>query len=245
MIRSLKCPLLPLLSLTLLIFSSAVAQQRYDSHWKKIMSLESKGLYKTAAGEAEQIYLMAKAARNSPQLIKALIYEMKYRDQLEEGALVKNIKELEPEIRVAGFPAKEILLSMQAEMYWNYLQQNRYRLYGRTTIQSYTPEDMQTWSADQLNRKVAELYLQSLEPEEPLKKIKINAYDTILLKGKHTADLRPTLYDLLAHRALSYFMNDEITITQPAYRFEIDNPRAFAPAALFARTAFMTKDTGS
>ena len=35
--------------------------------------------------------------------------------------------------------------------------------------------------------------------------------------------LRPTLYDLLAHRALNYFKNDERTITKPAYSFEIDD----------------------
>ncbi len=245
MIRSLKCPLLPLLALTLLIFSSARAQQAYDSHWKKIAALESKGLYQTAAGEAERIYLMAKAAHNNPQLIRALIYELKYRGQLEENAEVKNIDGVAAEIGTAGPPVKNLLQSMLAEMYWNYLQQNRFRLYGRTTIQSYTPEDMQTWSADQLNKKIAELYLLSLENENTLKRTRIGDYDSILVRGKNTEGLRPTLYDLLAHRALDYFTNEERTVMQPAYRFEIADPRVFSPAAEFAARPFPAKDTVS
>ncbi|MEP7079641.1 MAG: MG2 domain-containing protein, partial [Ginsengibacter sp.] len=52
-------------------------------------------------------------------------------------------------------------------------------------------------------------------------------------------------YDLLAHRALEYFNNDERDISRPAYAFEINSSAAFAPAPEFIKTKFITKDSGS
>jgi len=57
--------------------------------------------------------------------------------------------------------------------------------------------------------------------------------------------LRPTLYDLLAHRALGYFKNDERDITKPVYAFEIKDEKAFAPAKEFASHKFVNKDSSS
>ena len=54
----------------------------------------------------------------------------------------------------------------------------------------------------------------------------------IIVKG-NTRNIRPTLYDLLAHRAIEYFNNDERDIKKPAYAFEIDQASAFDPAADF------------
>ena len=51
--------------------------------------------------------------------------------------------------------------------------------------------------------------------------------------------LRPTLYDLLAHRALDYFKSDERDITRPAYAFEIKEKEAFAPANEFVKHKFI------
>src|SRR5690606_35650891 len=64
----------------------------------------------------------------------------------------------------------------------------------------------------------------------------------IILKG-NVRHLRPTLFDLLAHRALDYFKNEERNITRPAYAFEIDDPKALAPASEFIKASFITKDS--
>ena len=56
---------------------------------------------------------------------------------------------------------------------------------------------------------------------------------------------RPTLFDLLAHRALNYFENDERDINKPAYAFELDQASAFDPAADFIQRKFPTKDSCS
>ncbi len=82
----------------------------------------------------------------------------------------------------------------------------------------------------------------SIKNEKLLQQTKLEPYDAIIIKG-NVRHLRPTLFDLLAHRALSYFENDERDIKKPAYAFEIDQASAFDPAADFVTRKFITKDS--
>src|SRR6185369_7124221 len=75
-----------------------------------------------------------------------------------------------------------------------------------------------------------------------LQQTNLTAYNAIILKG-NVRHLRPTLFDLLAHRALDYFENDERDVNKPAYAFEIDQASAFDPAADFVTRKFPTKDS--
>ena len=97
-----------------------------------------------------------------------------------------------------------ILNSLLAEMYWNYYQQNRWDLYNRTKTANFKKDDIATWGADDFHKKISELYLQSLKEEKLLQQTKLEPFDAIIIKG-NVRHLRPTLFDLLAHRALELF----------------------------------------
>ncbi|MCB0588344.1 MAG: hypothetical protein KDD06_23835, partial [Phaeodactylibacter sp.] len=45
------------------------------------------------------------------------------------------------------------------------------------------------------------------------------------------------------HRAINHFANERSYLTQPAYRFHIDQEEAFAPAAAFVEVTWNTRDT--
>ena len=150
--------------------------------------------------------------------------------------------EIEKEIAVSKEPVTSILNSLLAEMYWNYYQQNRWDLYNRTQTTNFKKEDIATWTAADFHKKIGELYLASLQQEKLLQQTKLEPFDAIIIKG-NVRHLRPTLFDLLAHRALNYFENDERNITKPAYAFEIDQASAFDPAADFINRKFTTKDS--
>lgn len=228
--------------------SSAQQGGDYQEKWAQIDSLEKQGLTRSALQVANEIYNSAQNQHNDPQQIKALIYRMKYDDQVEEDGLKGNISEVEYLLRHATQPARSVLQSMQAEMYWHYWQGNRYRLYSQTNLDqpvAAADADIGTWTAQQLQAKIAALYAASIEESELLKHTRLDAFAAIILPGKNTAALRPTLYDLLAHRALDYFESDERTVLQPADRFEISDPDAFAPAKEFAAASFVTHDSSS
>ena len=234
------------LAVAIFCFSALKAQKTndYNTQWKKIEGLVNKGLTKSALTEIDKIYSTAKQDGNDPQIIKALLYKVTLKQNIEEDASVKSIDSLEIEIANSKEPAKSILESITAQMYWNYFQQNRYQLYQRTNTVNFDKNDIATWTADDLHNKIGELYLSSLKNEKLLQKAKLEPFDAIINKG-NVRYLRPTLYDLLAHRALDYFKSDERDITRPAYAFEINDKEAFAAANEFIQYNFTTKDSAS
>jgi hypothetical protein len=228
-------------------FSISHAQKTksgYDMQWKKVENFQKKGLTKSALQEVENIYNDAKKNNNDAQIIKALLFKINLEQNVEEDASGKSIDSLENEITIANEPERSILQSITAQLYWNYFQQNRYKLYQRTNTENFDKKDISSWTSDDLHQKTAALYVASLKNEKLLQQTKLEPFDAIILKG-NVRNLRPTLFDLLAHRALDYFKNDERDITRPAYAFEINDPVAFAPVKEFISANLISKDSAS
>ena len=217
----------------------------FNPDWKKIADLEKQGLTKSAISIAEKIFSKAMQTGNEPQMIKSAMYQMKYRNLVEEDNQENNIFFLDTLIAKSKTPARNILLSMQAEMFAVYKQNNRYKLYSRTGILNENSTDITTWSITKLNSTIAEKYKSSLSSDGVLKNTSLKNYSDILEKNSNARELRPTLYDLLAFRALDYFTsasNDEVN---PSYKFILNDPTLFAPAKTFVQEKFITRDTSS
>lgn len=234
--------------LTAFFFASSPAAKsqqpvkNYEQQWKNAEAFIKKNLPKSALEEVKKIYALAKKDAADAQLIKSLVYITGLQQEIREDNEVVSIKEIETEIAGSKEPASAILNSIAAEMYWNYFQQNRWRLYNRSATVSFKKDDIATWSADDFHKKISQLYLASVSHEKLLQQTRLESYDAIIIKG-NVRHLRPTLYDLLAHRALQYFENNERDISKPAYAFEINQAAAFDPAADFIKTHFTTSDT--
>lgn len=220
--------------IVLIISSNKImAQFNYDNSWKKITALEEKGLPKSALEVVNDIYAQAVKDKIPAQQIKALIYQMKYNAEINDSSTLQNLQKIEKQTAAATGPQKAILQSIRAEMLYRYFQYNRYRFYNRTAIAGDEGTDVTTWGADRLHQEITAAYQASLFNREMLEKTSLTAFDAIIVK-ENTRQLRPTLYDLLAHRALEYFKSGEAAITNPANQFELTDPAAFAPAATFA-----------
>ncbi|HNP01043.1 MAG TPA: hypothetical protein PKM83_14910, partial [Ferruginibacter sp.] len=211
------------------IYSVNMAQQKkdYTAEWKKAEGLEKKGLTKSAQAEVSKIFSLAVKDNNDVQQIKAAMILIGYRRILDEDSDENNIFYVDTLARNTKAPARNILQSIQAEMLWQYLQNNRWKFYNRTKLSEEKSKDISTWSIDKLYNTISRLYTASLSNGDLLKTVKIDGFDPILLKGKNTRQLRPTLFDFLGHRALEFFMNDESGITKPAYQFRLEDPEIF------------------
>ncbi|GAA0535136.1 alpha-2-macroglobulin family protein [Chitinophaga japonensis] len=227
-----------------IFYIPVMAQNNYSNQWKKVMELDRKGLPKSALEVVDAIYRQARKDGREAQLVKALIFRMKYSESTAENGALLNLEETDNEIQRSRGTLRALLQSMKAEMLWQYLQRNRYHIYNRTALAGDTSADISTWGPDRLHREISGAYLASLEDPAALQSTKLSEYDDILVKGNARA-LRPTLYDLLAHRALDYFKSGENRFSQPAGLFELDDPRAFAPAPVFAAHRFAATDSSS
>ncbi len=225
-------------------FMDPVPQYKnYDSDWKKVESYEKQGLPKSALKVVEEIYEKAKDDGNSPQFIKATIYKIKLKSEFGEDFMEEAIADIQKQINEASTPEKQILYSVEAELLWRYYKSNRRKFLDRTTTDNFENNDLKTWNLKHLLNAIGKSYLSSLEEPEMLKKTNILEFEAILDTAKNSTQYRPTLYDFLAHRAIDFFSNDESSIVQPAYRFEINNKDYFAGAESFIKIAPVTKDS--
>jgi len=235
-----------LVNLFILLFSMSLFAQNkfnYTAAWKKVEDLiEKKGLTESALKEVKLIYDAAKKEKNNGQLLKSVLFRLSLQQQKEEDADEKAIQEVEKEINTAAEPLKSVLANYAAEAYWQYFQNNRWKFYQRTNTTGFIKNDINTWTIDDLHKKIASLYLASLQNKKILQQTKLDAFETVINKG-NVRHLRPTLYDLLAHRAIDYFQNDERSVTKPADAFEINFASAYDPAADFATHTFKTNDS--
>ena len=217
----------------------------FKTAWKNIELLENKGLTKDALKEVVKIFEAANKAGNQAQQIKAAMYQMKFRNIVEEDNRENNIFFLDTLITKTKAPVKNILQSMQAELFNNYKNQNLYSLYDRTELTEEKSNDITTWSIAKLNTTITALYKLSLKNEALLQSTKLEGLDAILSKGLNSRQLRPTLYDFLAHRALDYFSNESNDVNNPSFKFILNDENIFAPINKFVGAKFTTKDSSS
>jgi uncharacterized protein YfaS (alpha-2-macroglobulin family) len=238
-----------LFSILLLPFCLSAQTQSaepYASDWAKADSLLQNGLPESAAKIVKGVYDKAKQKSQQVQMMKAQLYLMNADMQKGEDAYKDAISKAEEQERLTSFPDNAIWQSIAAQLYWNYYQQNRWKIIGRTKTSGDTEiKDFEQWEAGRFFSKVSSLYLASVSRAADLEQIPIDKYDPILAKGVNSRNLRPTLLDLLAFRALEYFENDEKDVTAPAFAFVMNDPEAFAAADVFVAHSFINKDSTS
>ncbi|HVU83484.1 MAG TPA: hypothetical protein VHC50_01500, partial [Puia sp.] len=216
----------------------------YEQTWQKIDSLiKEKGLPKSALEEVKKIHAAAKKEKQEGQWVKAVIYEEALQTGMDED-IAKARMQFEAEIQSAPPRVAALLKSLEAEQLYFYLQRRRYRLTDRTEVKNDTSGDISTWTSGRLNKKIRELYLGSLINDSVLKQTDLTLFDAAILKG-NARNLRPTLYDLLAYRALAFFENDDPEQPMAEDAFSMDDPAVFLPAARFREFSFKATDTSS
>ncbi|WP_044003096.1 alpha-2-macroglobulin family protein [Hymenobacter swuensis] len=240
-------PFLLSLLVLLMFFASGSSQTTPPSPggpnpatWKKIDQLLAKEQTASAAKLLEPLYQQARRQQNTPEHLRALLYKLRLLEAREEEADVQAIQLVEQDLKTAQFPARPVLHSLLAQLYARYYDAHRYQLYDRTQTTTDTADqsrqDLRTWDAARLGAAVVQHYRASVQ-DEPRRQQQLKlATLGYLSRGGSTEGrtLRPTLYDLLAHRAVEGLGNDELYLTKPAQQFELTDAALFGPAPEFA-----------
>jgi uncharacterized protein YfaS (alpha-2-macroglobulin family) len=232
---------------SIILFSNILKAQKFDNYdelWKDVQQFEVKELPKSALAVVETIYQKAEKSKNSAQLIKALLYKSKFALTLEENAQLKVINQLKTEIETATTPTKNILESILANLYWQYFQQNRYKFYNRTkTSEKVDSLDFRTWDLQTLFTEVHTRFQNSLKNGLILQQTDLNKYNDILNLQSDSKKYRPTLFDFIAHNALEFYKTSETSITNPSYKFEIDNTDLLSNYKTYSQLVIKSKDS--
>ncbi|GAA4042746.1 alpha-2-macroglobulin family protein [Hymenobacter glaciei] len=256
--------LLACLFLTMLISADSATPLppgTYAARWKKIDALLQKDQTATAAPLVQAIYEQARKAGDAPAYVRALLYKIRLLHAKQDDADEKAIALLEAEVKTATFPARPMLHSLLAGLYTSYLNQHRYALYQRTRGAEATtdkrPADgdaaadggtgLATWDMARLGGAIVRHYYQSVE-DEPQRQLKttLASLGELVVDGDDEGQaLRPTLYDLLAQRAIEGLKNQELYVTKPEQQFQPTEPQLFGTAAEFAALRLLAPEADS
>ncbi|ULQ56617.1 MG2 domain-containing protein [Flavihumibacter rivuli] len=234
--------------LTTLFSTISLAQKMpvtdYNQWWQRIDTLIlAKGQSKTALTEVNKLYSKAKAEKATAQSIKALVYRMSLSENLQEYSDTINLRDLQAEINKSSGVQKALLQNLKGSALEQHFNQNRWKIYGQPpTTTQYKKENIRTWGIEDYHREISASYLASISNRTLLEGTSLAVYEPIITKG-NSRKLRPTLYDLLAWRALDYFSNEERGLNKPADAYKLDNPKLFLDAEGFAKLKLESRDS--
>ena len=199
-----------------------------DTLWKQVDEAIAKGLPQTAITNLNEILPAALKAKAYGEAAKAMLRRAMLEGTIQGNKPEEKITRLEAELVKAPAEIQPLLASIQAHWYWHYFQQNRWRFMNRTQTATAPGKDFTTWDLPRLFAEIDRQFQRSLTNAARLQAIPMTQFEDILQKGTMPDRYRPTLYDFLAHEALSFYMAGEQAAARPedAVDFMADRPVA-------------------
>ncbi|MGK0317643.1 MAG: 5-hydroxyisourate hydrolase-like protein (transthyretin family), partial [Saprospiraceae bacterium] len=194
----------------------------YDKAWKEVNTAMEKGLPKTALEKINEIYQYALNESNVEQQVKTTISGAKLTLDTKELGLEVVVQTLDERLGASKAPVKQILYSMTAELFQQYYSSQYYKISQRTNLESFDTGDIRTWAPNNYRDYIAEQYL--LSTSEATRQYKTEDAKKLLRNEKSVLELRPSLYDLLVDRAISYFSAKDYNVISPSFGFTLDSP---------------------
>lgn len=139
--------------------------QTFDKLWKQVEQAEQKSLPQTVIQLTDRIYKKAETERNSPQMLKAYTWRMKYRETLTPDSFYVSLKGLEQWAETTDKPMdRAVLNSLIAGIYADYASSNRWQIRQRTNIVDEAPSsDIREWSSNMFVQQVMKYTAGSLQ----------------------------------------------------------------------------------
>ena len=187
----------------------------YEIKFAKADSLIEEGLPRDAEAIYNVIFERSKAENYYEVLLKVINDRMVNKCYYEENALKIVIEQLKGDIEKLEYPVDQVAHSILGNLYWQYYIQNRWRIYDRTAIASNANSDIETWDIKRIVQETVHEINMSLANPLKLQATPVAIFENILEGNDSNRPLRPTMYDLLTHRAIGIFSNEEIGVTNP------------------------------
>ncbi len=219
---------------------------RYDLVWKQADSLTNLGQPQSALAVVDKIFILAKKENNVPQVVKAILYQIRLNSDFQENFLQQSILRLKKEISLSAGTTRQILQSVLAEVYWKYYQNNQFRFRDRTPVTPVVSDSIATWDLATISAAITRNYLWSLQHADTLQNIQIGRFDAIVncdpvddknpaAQAAAAAQFYPTLYDFLASRALDFFTSNQGILHASGKPVPAGSPDFYVPTTGFIR----------
>lgn len=189
--------------LALGIFPKAEAQT-FDKLWKQVEQAEKKSLPQSVILLTDKIYKKAETEKNTPQMLRAYTWRMKYRDELTPDSFYVNLKGLELWEKAAQPIDKAVLNSLIAGIYADYASANRWQIMQRPDIIDEAPAtDLREWTGNMFVEQVVKHTTEALRNKELLLKTSSKSFIPFVELGTASEYYHHDMYHLLSSRGIA------------------------------------------
>lgn len=192
-------------ALMLLGVLPAAQAQTFDKLWKQVDQAEKKSLPKTVIQLTSEIYRKAETEKDSPQMLKAYTWRMKYRDMLSSDSFYVDLQGLEEWVQKAEKPIdRAVLHSLIAGIYSDYASRNSRHFRQRTDIVDEKPSaDMREWSGNMFVQQVIKHTKEALKDPALLLETSSRTYIPFVELGDASDYYHHDMYHLLGTRGVA------------------------------------------
>ncbi|MCT4613444.1 MAG: MG2 domain-containing protein [Marinifilaceae bacterium] len=181
-----------------------IGQTENSKLWKKIEELELQEKIKDANLVLDKI--IENTNPSSTDYVKSYLYKSKFTNRLSENSVEKTLKQLKKGIDNSEFPNSALLHSIYAQSLAKYYNYYRYRIDNQTELdKSELGGDYKQWDRASFMLNIDYHISKSLERKKILLDLPVTKYSNILTDGRNTINLRPSIYDILAFRAIDIY----------------------------------------
>lgn len=201
----------------------------------RVDSLADAGLPASALALSEALRSAAEAAGDQAAEYCGWLYRIRFQAELS-NELQPELEALERRATAAPIPLRNLLWSAAGQQWWAHYQQRRWEVVQRSEGPSMAGPDANTWTVGQYTEKVRSCFDMALADADSLARLPATVLgDAVEEATAADAYLRPTVYDLVAHRALEVLTQPETQLGEVARPFQLDDPQYFT---LFEPWAF-------
>ncbi len=227
-------------------FSNAFSQSKnYEKEWSTIEQLEIDGKVATALEKVDALLIKASNRKNAPQQLKALLFRWKFLQIIDEKSQATVLKEVKTQIAQQTFPNKEMLHIYMATFLETYLNNNYWQISKRTNTEKAELRDYLTWDQNTLLKEISFHYDQALKPAIALVNISTTEIEALLVSVPENRKYQPSIYDIIANKALTFYTNSKNRVNKPKDEFLINSEIYFKNSNAFSIQKITTTDTES
>lgn len=192
-----------------------------DALWKEAEEAGKKDQPKTEMAVLRKIQTAAFAEEAWGEGCRALARRVVLQGMIEGGPEIA-LKTLDKELPDVPAPARPILTALQANWFFAYYQQHRWRFAQRSATAEAPGDDIETWDLSRILAEITNRFEKALAARDHLARIPVADYADLFTEGSLDDRYRPTLYDFIAHQALTFHSLDEVAASRPQDAFEVE-----------------------
>jgi len=203
----------------------------YKEKWSRVRLLELNDRLEDAGKTLDSIATQAIKMEDKQQLVKVFLFRSKYSMVREENAEQRILSDLDTLIKTAQFPEQNIYQTIYAHLLYGYLQNNQYKIRQRTAGGITDKTDFLTWDIALFYTALNSRHAQALKNADKLALVPVKDVELLIDLAPQTRALQPSLLDLIAGEAMTFYKSNDWYRVVPQERFKLTAANVYLPSA--------------